>query len=227
MMFGIYASPTHTFERLREKPVWLLPLLIAVVANMAATAVSAQFVDWQAQRDLALERMQQRGMPEEQIQKALEGMERFHTNPFLRTGLPLFGSLFNQLVAVFFLALVYNLCLPLLGAGGNYVRTLSVVTHAGLVALPGAVVRILLVLFKRSAEVSTSLLLAAPGLKPGFLYVLFSRVDLFVVWQLVLVGLGLKVAFGTKGSASYWLVFGIWFLLTLVFGTLALIGGGR
>lgn len=223
-MFGIYASPTGTFARLKEKPAWLLPLIIALVCNLAATAVSVQHVDWQEQRDRAVERMQARGMTEEQVEQALGNMDRFYTNPLLRTGAPLVSALVVQLVAVFLLTLVYNLALPLLGASGSYLRTLAVVTHAGLVALPAAAVRIILVLLKRSAEVSTSLLALAPGLRSGFLGVVLGRIDLFAIWQLVLAGLGLKVVYDMKGSKSYWLVFGVWVALTLVFGLLGLVG---
>lgn len=226
-MFGVYTSPTGTFEKLREKPAWLLPLILTVIANMAATAVSVQYVDWQAQRDAATERMQERGMTEEQIQRSTEGMDRFYSNTLLRTGVPIASALVTQLIALFLLALVYNLGLPLLGASGNYRRTLSVVAHAGLVWIPGAAVRILLILLKRSSEVSTSLLAAVPGVKHGFLAVVLGRVDIFTIWQLVLTGLGLKVVFGVKGGKTYWLVFAVWLILTVVFGVLGMLGGGR
>ncbi len=225
-MLGVYASPSAVFARLKERPVWLLPLVVSVVANLVATAVSTQYIDWQAQKEQAVERMQARGMPPDQIEKAVEGMERFYSNSLLRTGLPLISSLVTQLIAVFFLAFVYNLCLPLVGAGSNYQRTLSVVTHASLVWLPGAFVRILLILLKRSSEVTTSLLVVVPNVKTGFLAVILGRLDIFAIWQLILTGLGLKVVYDIKGKKSYWLVFAVWFALTVIFGVLAIIGGG-
>ncbi|OYD15278.1 hypothetical protein CH330_06220 [candidate division WOR-3 bacterium JGI_Cruoil_03_51_56] len=220
-MFGIYASPTNTFQRLKEKPVWLLPLIIALVANMAVTVLSTQYVDWGKQHEQAIEKMQEKGMTEEQIQKATERMEQFSSNPFMRTGLPLIGSLITQVIVVFFLAFVYNISLPLLGVTGNFMRTLSVVTNAGLIALPAALVKAIIIIIKHSAEVSTSLLLAAPNIKTGFLAVLLRRIDIFTIWQLILVGLGLKVVFDIKGSKPYWIVFGVWALVTVIFGLLA------
>jgi len=78
------------------------------------------------------------------------------------------------------------------------------------------------VLLKRSAEVSTSLLLAAPNIKSGFLQVLFSRVDPFAFWQLILMALGLKVVFDLKGPKSYLMVFIVWLAFTLIFASLGL-----
>ena len=224
-MFGIYTAPTSTFAKLREKPKWLVPLIIAAVATMAAAAVATQYVDWEEQRATAVERMEERGMTEEQMDEALERMEAFSTNPVMRYGLPVLGALVTYLVSMFFLSLVYNIALPLVGTPGNYMKTLSVVTHAGLVAVPAALVRIVLMLLRGSAEVSTSLLLAFPDVGSRFLGVVLGRVDLFTIWQVILVGLGLKVVFDVKGSRSYWLAAAVWLLITLVFGALALLGG--
>lgn len=225
-MFGIYFSPTRTFERLKEKPVWLVPLILVVVVNLAVTALALQYVDWESQRQAAVDRMQERGMTEEQIEQATERMGTFYDNPLMKTGFPLIGALITQVVGVLFLTLVFNLGLPLLGAAGNFRRTLSVVACGSLVAIPGALVRAILILLRRSAEVSTSLMLAFPNLKQGFLTVILSRIDVFVIWQFILFGLGLKVAFDTRGSKSYWLVFGVWALITLILAALGLLGGG-
>ncbi|MFO7637817.1 MAG: YIP1 family protein [bacterium] len=223
-MLSVFTSPGQLFARLRERPVWLLPLALAVVASLAATAVSTNYFDWSEQRDAAVEAMQQRGMSETDIEQALVQMERFTGNPLMRFGMPLAGGLITQLVAFFFLALIYNLALPLLGAQGSYRGVMSVTAHAGLVAVPAAALRILLMVMTRSAQAGTSLLLAFPGLEQGFLQVVLSRVDPFVIWQVVLTGLGLKVFFDIKGSKSYWLVAAIWVFITLVFGLLAGLG---
>lgn len=221
-MFAIYTSPVTAFERLKDRPVWLLPLVLAIIANLAVTFVTARYVNWEEQRATAVERMKARNMSAEEIEQAIAGMDRFAASPLLRYGAPLVGTLITSLVSVFFLALIYNICLPLLGVDGNFRRTLSVVAMSGLVALPSALVRIPLALATKSAQVSTSLLVAFPNLKSLFLTVILSRIDLFTLWQLVLAGLGLKVVFDISGNRSWWLVFSIWGVLTLV---LALLGG--
>jgi hypothetical protein len=227
MMFQVFTAPTAAFTRLREKPNWWLPLIITAVATVAATAVSVQYVDWSSQRETAVAQMQERGMSEEDIEAAVQRMENFTSNPLMRYGLPVVGGLITHVIAVFFLALIYNLALPLLGASGNYLRTLAVTTNAALVAVPAALVKIILMVMRRSAEVGTSLALAFPNIESRFLSVVLARVDPFTIWQVILVGLGLKVVYDIKGSKSYWLAVVVWALFTLIFGLLATLGGGR
>jgi Yip1 domain len=219
-MFDIYTSPTSAFQRLKEKPTWLVPLIIIVVVNMVAAMFTAQYVDWDAQRQKAIDQMRERNMSEADIQKATENMDRIFRSPLVRYGSPLVNGLVTSVVGVLFLALIYNICLPLLGGTGSFVRSLSVTAWAGLAAVPGAVIRIVLVLLKRSAEVSTSLAALFPSVKSGFVVVILSRLDPFAIWQLILAGLGLKVVFDLKGSKSYWLVFSVWGVLTLIFALL-------
>jgi hypothetical protein len=221
-LFDIYFAPNRAFARQKDKPVWLVPLIIALVFNMLIALLSAQYVDWDKQKQFAMDRMRAQNMTEEQVQQATGRMDKFYSNPIMRYGMPPVSALFISLIGVFFLAIVYNVSLPLLGGTSDFMRALAVVCNAGLVAVPSAIVRAGLVLLKRSSEVTTSLLLAAPGLKPGFLTVVLSRVDVFAIWQLILCALGLSVVFNLKGAKSYVLVFAVWAVLTLVF---ALLGG--
>ena len=225
MLLGIFTAPSATFQRLREKPTWLVPLIIVVVATLAVTALSTRYVDWDAQREQAVERMGQRGLTAEQQEQQLAAMEKAFSSPLLRYGAPLVGALITALIGIFFLVIVYNLALPLVGASGNFARMLSVVSWSSLVLVPGAVVRGVLVLLRHSANVSTSLLLAAPDLKPGLLAVLLARVDLFTIWQLIVTAIGLRVMFDVRSGKAYGLVFGVWALLTVVLGLLASLGG--
>ncbi len=226
-MLDIYFAPTRAFARLKEKPTWWLPLVITVVVTLAVTAVTLQFFDWQAQQERAIDAMRNRNMTEEQIEQATEQMAKFWSSPLLRFGMPLASALVMQLAAVFVLALIYNLAMPLLGASGNYLKSLAVVCLASLVSVPAGLVKLLLVLLKRSGEVSTSLLLAAPGIKSGFLQVLLGRLDPFAIWQLVLVAIGLKTVFDLKGSKPYVLVFLVWLAFTLVFAVFGILQPGR
>lgn len=222
-MLDVFTAPSTAFARLKEKPVWLVPLVLALVASIAVSTLRVHFVDWSEQRAVAVEKMRERNMTDEQIDQALAGMEKFQTIPLLRYGLPAIGALLTGIIAVLFVTVVYNVSLPLLGATPSFRRTLAVVTNAGLVAIPSAIVNGLLILLRRSAEANTSLLAFFPGQRTGFLAVILSRVELFAIWQLLLAGLGLKVVHDIKGGRSWWLVIALFVLLTLIFGLL----GGR
>ena len=226
-MLDIYLSPGRAFARLKEKPTWLIPLVVVLVFNMLFVFVSSHYVDWDKQRQAAVERMRDRNVPQEQIDKATAGMEKFYSSPAMRYGIPEVSVLFLSLLALLFLAVVYNVGLPLFGAASDFKRAWAIVCNAGLVAVPATIVRGGLVLLKRSSEVTTSLLMAAPSLKQPFLKALLSQLDIFDFWKFVLIAIGLKVVFGVKSSKSYTLVFAVWLIVMLVLSLLGMSAGGR
>ncbi|HTW92900.1 MAG TPA: Yip1 family protein [bacterium] len=226
-MLDIYLSPSRAFARLKEKPTWLIPLVIVLVFNMLFVVVSSHYVDWGKQRQAAVERMRDRNVPQEQIDKATAGMEKFYSSPAMRYGVPAISALFVGIIAFLFLAVVYNVGLPLFGAASDFKRAWAIVCNAGLVMVPAVIVRSGLVLLKHSSEVTTSLLMAAPNLKQPFLKALLSQLDIFDFWRFVLVAIGLQVVFGVKSSKSYTLVFAVWLVVMLVLSLLGMTAGGR
>ena len=226
-MLDIFLAPGRAFSRLKEKPTWLVPLIIVLVFNMLLVFVSSHYIDWDKQRQAALERMRERNMPQEQIDKATEGMDKFYSSPAMRYGMPVVSALFIGVLALLFLAVVYNVGLPLFGAASDFKRTWAIVCNASLVAVPAAIVRGGMVLLKRSSEVTTSLLMAAPGLKQPFLKALLAQLDLFDFWKFLLIAIGLTVVFNVKNSKSYTLVFAVWLIVILVLSLLGMGAGGR
>jgi len=226
-MLDIYLAPGRAFARLKERPTWLVPLIVALVFNVLFVFLSSQYVDRDKQRQVALEQMRERNMPEEQIEKAMEGLDKYYSSPAMRYGLPVVSTLVIGLIAALFLAVVYNVSLPLFGGTGDFKRTWAIVCNASLVAVPATIVRGLLVLLKRSAEVTTSLLVAAPNIKHGFLAGLLAQLDIFEFWKFMLIAMGIKVVFGLKGSKSYTLVFAVWLVVMLLLALLGMRAAGR
>ncbi len=225
-MLDIYLAPGRAFARLKEKPSWLVPLAVVLVFNILFSLLAAQYVDWEKQRQTALDRMRERNMSEEQIQQATEGMDKFYSNPVMRYGMPAVSALFITVIAALFLAVIYNVSLPLFGGTGDFKRTWAVVCNASLVAVPATIVRGALVLFKRSAEVTTGLLAAAPTIKQPFLKGLLAQLDIFDFWKFVLIAIGLTIVLGVKKSKSYTLVFAVWGVVILILALLGM-GAGR
>lgn len=226
-MLDIYLAPGRAFARLKEKPSWLIPIIIVLLFNMIMALLSAQYVDWDKQRQTALDRMRERNMSEEQIQQATEGMDKLYTSPAMRYGMPAVSALVITLIAALFLAVIYNVSLPLFGGTGDFKRTWAIVCNASLIAVPAAIVRGALVLLKGSAEVTTSLLAAAPNLKHGFLAGLLAQLDIFDFWKFVLIAIGLTTVLGIKKSKSYTLVFSVWLVVMLILALLGMRAAGR
>jgi hypothetical protein len=154
-------------------------------------------------------------------------MDRFYASPAMRYGMPVVSGLIVSLIALLFLAVIYNVSLPLFGGASDFKRTWAIVCNASLVAVPATVIRGMLILLKHSSEVTTSLLVAAPNLKHGFLAGLLAQLDIFDFWKFMLIAIGLKVVFGLKGSKSYTIVFAVWFVVILILALLGMGAGGR
>jgi hypothetical protein len=120
-------------------------------------------------------------------------------------------------LGILIFTLILNLLIPLLGTSGSFKKTFAVTTNSALMRIPGAIVKAILMFIKGSSDISTSLTLFLPKMThQGFLYGLFSRIDFFTIWELILVGLGLKVLFNISGKKSYYVVFGLWLLYIII-----------
>ncbi len=226
-MLDIYLAPGRAFARLKEKPTWLVPLIIVLLLNMLFAVMASQYVDWEKQKKAALDQMRERNVPQEQVDRAIEGMDKFYTSPVMRYGVPAVSTLVVSLIALLFLAVVYNVSLPLFGGTSDFKRMWSIVCNASLVAVPATLVRGILVLLKRSSEVTTGLAVAAPGLEQGFLKALLTQLDIFDFWKFLLIALGLKVVFGVKDSKAYTLAFAVWVVVILALSLLGMRAGVR
>jgi hypothetical protein len=143
----------------------------------------------------------------------------------MRYGMPAVSALFVTVIAALFLAVIYNVSLPLFGGTGDFKRTWAIVCNASLIAVPAAIVRGALILLKRSAEVTTSLLAAAPAIKQPFLKGLLAQLDIFDFWKFVLIAIGLTTVLGIKKSKSYTLVFAVWGVVVLILALLGMSAG--
>jgi len=209
---NIYTSPTQTFTKLSEKPKWLIPLIIVVIVSILLSLVAMSKTNWDEQRAKVREMLEKQNVPQERIDKIMTSM-----NP--KTGLirGIIAVLIATPLGILIFTLILNLLIPVLGTACLFKKTFAVTTHSALVRVPGAIVKAILMFIKGSSDISTSIMLFFPKMAhQGFVYGLFSRIDFFTIWELILVGLGLKVLFNISGKKSYYAVFGLWLLYIII-----------
>ncbi len=175
-ILNIFSSPRIYFSQLKEKPVWLLPLIIVLACALFSTFIASRYIRF---GEIA-ERMRERGMPEEQIER----VKTFYESPKAII-ISLISVLFTTTIFLFVLSLLLNLALPLFGSEGVFLKTFSLVVNTGLVSALGNIIRAILILFKKSPFVSTNLSLILPqSLRKTFLFSLFSQLDIFLFGSL-------------------------------------------
>lgn len=211
-LLNIFTAPRKTFTGLKEKPKWATAFVIVliVVAIVAAFTISmTRKTVMVGQR----EAMEERGLSEEEIERAM----KFTQGPVAIVGAAVGGAIFIAIILLLF-ALVINLFIPLLGGKSLYRTIFSVVCFSALIKVPAAALKLILIAITKSIYVTTSLALLVPNLaKTSFAYQLLSGFDFFIIWEMILVSLGISITSGIKQKNAYILVFIIW-IATLFIG---------
>jgi hypothetical protein len=210
-LIGVFSSPKETFESIDQKPTWLVPFIITVII---AIGLNFLVMDIGVRDQIA--KMEAMGAPSEQI----EAVETQMQGPMR----------YIQIVAIPIVTLIIWAILSgvllfgsttILGGDAKFKKVFSVVAWSNLVTLLGGIIKTLLILSKGTIQgVSTSLavLLPTPDLAdgPSIFYRVLSKIDIFIIWQLVLwiVGLAVINRFTTKKAATF--VIPLWIFWVLV-----------
>lgn len=206
MILDIFLSPRNYFLKLKEKPTFVIPLIIILIFTLLQTYVVNRYTDVSE----IVKIMEERGAPPEQIERAKE----FLKSP-ARLIISLISALIVTIIILLIISLIFNFSLPLLGTESNFNKTFSIVCGSGLIAGFGSLIRSLIIILRQSPFVITNLAVFLPQEK-GLLYNFLSRFDFFTIWQIILIAFGLKIVFEMKGNKSYYLVIGIWLLWNFI-----------
>lgn len=207
-IFDVYFSPTNYFNKLKEKPQWLIPLIIIVVIAILMTVIT--LVTFGPEKRIA--QLKEQNIPPEQLEKA----EQFMKSP-LSNIISVATVIIYIPVTLLLVSLIFHFILPLIGTSGKYLMTFSIIVGAGLVRVPQMIVKMILTLIKGTPYVHTSFALFVPMLaKNSFIFRLLSKLDFFTIWEIALIGLGLQTIYLIKDKKSYYLVFGLWLLYIIL-----------
>ena len=219
-VINIFFEPKKVFESLKIKPTWLVPFIIVALLGIGfyyfayPMIMSEQIAKIEANEKI----------PAEQKELIIEKMQESGHPPVWQVGISPIGVLIYFAIASAVLFFVFNV---LLGGDSTFRKVFSVYCYSGLVAIPATVVKLPLTLVKKSADVQTSLaLLLSPDVKETFLYRIFSSFDVFVIWQVILVSIGMAVIYKFTSKRSYTTVFVLWVIwIFLKSGLSSLFGG--
>jgi hypothetical protein len=234
-MLSVLTSPTKTFEAIRERPTWVVVLLVTVLFAAVPWLLMADRVDMDAQRALMVEQLENRGIRGAEAEQQLEVMDRFSSGP-----LRYLNGIIIPIIVVF--ALLLTTLFYWGGSrfvGGSDVRfgqTWSTVLHA---SVPAIVLKSLLslpIILSREmwnpraiqeagGFLPSNLAFLAPEEASAWLMVLLQRLDLFVVWTVILVVLGLAIVARISKGLAAGLAVTAWLFGTLVGGAMAKLGG--
>ncbi len=212
-IMDIYFAPSKVFTSLKEKPQWLVPFIIVLVV-VAVTAVVTVSLTREAIAERQEQVFEERGLSEEQIEQA----RQFTSGPVIMISSAVSAAVITAAVLLIF-ALVVNLFIPLFGGEGGFKMVFSVICFSALVTVPAAILKLIMIAITRSPFVTTSLALLVPNLaKTSFVYQLLAGFDFFILWEMILVGLGISITNNVMKRNAYILVFLVW-IISIFVGT--------
>jgi len=237
---GVLLSPGETFEDINRKPSWIVPLLISI----AVSTVFWWFILWyfdagwhQFMRKTLADRAAQSGQPpptDEAVAKALSFTKIIYYSI----------AVVGPIIIGLLVAGVFALGMMVMQAQTTFKKIFSVVLWSGAVTgLVSIIVTIASVLFVRGSEAAKDFnpqdLGNLSATNPGALLpsstsavvkALASSIDVFTIWYLILLSIGLAAIAGTKkiktGNTAK-LVFGLWVIVVLIKVGAAALGFGQ
>jgi hypothetical protein len=219
-VINIFFEPKKVFESLKIKPTWLIPFLIA-----ALIGIGFFYYTYPLMMKQQVEKIRENEkIPDEQKQMIIEKMTERNHPPLWQLPFAPVGALFVFAILSAVLFFVFNV---LLGGDSTFRLVFSVYAYSSLIAIPSMIVKFPLIMIKKDIGVQTSLaLLLSADSKDTFLYRILSGFDIFTLWQVILLSVGMGVLYKYTTKKAFTVVFVLWVLLILGMSGLSSLFGG-
>lgn len=219
-IINTFFEPKKVFESLKIKPTWLIPFLIVTLLGIGSFYYTFPFI--MAQQ---VERIQENEkIPEEQKELIIEKLTEKDHPPLWQLALAPIGTLVSLVIVAAVLFFVFNV---LLGGDSAFRRIFSVYCYSSLIAIPAMIVKFPLIMMKENLNVQTSLaLILSVNEKDTFLYSVLSSFDIFTIWQVILVSMGLGVMYKYTTKKTFTAVLILWLIWILAKSGLSTLFGG-
>ncbi|MBA7617224.1 hypothetical protein ES703_24536 [subsurface metagenome] len=215
-LLSVFVAPNELFTDLGERPRWLVPFIILILAAAVASLLPRLLLPTEVWLDAM--RQQLPGgveMSEEQMAVAMTTMRSPVSVALNALGGILISGGGAILATLFFWALF-----SILGGKISFTRSFAVVSYSSLIKVLGMVLIVTLTLILQRLDIQTSFALL-PALKPNtYLYRFAAQIDFFTVWRVIIMGLGFSVVANVPKVKSYLSVIIPWILLSLAMATL-------
>jgi hypothetical protein len=227
-LLGVFISPGETFEDVARKPGFWAPLIAVVLGTVATVETMVWKIGLERLARMGIEQSSRASsMSPEQIDQAVSmnvKIARFAT--------PIFAILGPPIVLLIIAGVGILIVNVIFGGRAGFKTTFSLVCYADLISLLGVIMAVAMMFFGDPDHFNAQNLVPS---NVGFflnqhevsksLYSLASSADIFSIWLLILLGVGLSKGTGGKVKPlPISLAFaGVWLLYVLAKVGLAMI----
>ncbi len=209
MSFGtkfvnIFVSPGETFKSLENKPDWLIPVIFITVSAIALVVLTWPYlIEIQIEKTMAM--MQSNpNIPADQL-SAIEDRMRSPGQQYMGYASALFAPVLILLIQ----AVIFHFTMVFLDGKNTFKQVFSVVSYSSLIGMLWGVIFVVLVLIDGRADITASLnfLVSDPD---STMFLILTKIDLFQIWQLIRMSIGLGIVSQTNFEKAASIVFGWW-----------------
>jgi hypothetical protein len=197
---GVFFEPARTFRDIAERPTWLVPLVLVILAVIGVSTAMSQRIGWERIFRHQMEtnsRYQQ--MTQEQREQTLALQMKFASVGAYAAAVIV--PVYDVVVA----AVLLGIAGGLMGGGMRFKQVFATVCWAGMPGLISAILTTVVIFLKNPDDFNVQNPIAFnlgafldPNTASKFVYSLAGSMDLFVFWTIFLMATGLKAAAGKK-----------------------------
>jgi hypothetical protein len=206
-IWRIFYKPSAVAASVDQKPTWLVPVIVVLVLGFVAVYASYEYnVEYQKQVFQKMQRDHGTGMDPESL---------FKVTPAKRIYGGAIGGLSMVLGVLVGAAILHGVAL-VVGGKSSFRKVFCLYSYAWIIPAVGGLVKVPLVLAKKSIDVRSSLAALTPGVAfDSPLGVMLNSADLFYIWMLAatVVGYSILTGLGTKKSTA--IVIGLYILFVV------------
>ena len=222
-MTGVITEPGDTFEAVKtstKRNYWVIPIIILGVVYLISSFLVMNDEELYSEiKEKQMTAMKERldkavkegKMTQEQVNESVEKTDKMFSksNPLFSV-FPFFGVIM-VFISLFFSGLVFWGTLKLLKGTANYMLVICVLGLASIIDSIQAVIDTVLAIFtgKLNANIGPALLFSKEGIGEKMMTFL-AHFDVFNIWYLIIVAIGLAKVSNLKSSQTLQVVFGLW-----------------
>jgi hypothetical protein len=227
-LINLFIAPSEFFEQFRDQAealeppsrralIWPPVLVLALIG--AFSMVFLQDLVKDVQFEQAVSRIENNDkIPEEKKEDLMLDIKDRFENPSTALQAITWGSsLLSLPIRAAFMALIALLIGNFIfGGQSDYATVFALTAYAYFITIIELIVKIPLMLSKWTFEVYTGLGLLGIGEPGGFVHTFLAGVDLFSIWRLILIAIGLGIIY-RQGTGKYMgALFAFWLLQLMI-----------
>ena len=221
---GVFFEPGKTFADVAQRPSWFVPMLLTVLFGLIFCVVVGQRIGWDNIAQQQMEKRMAKMQPEQRAQAMQQADLTKKITVVTAYVITVIGPAIGYLISALVLL---GIVAGILSAPVKFKQVFAIMCYSGLVGVVAAVLMVVVIFLKANPadfDIQHPLAFNAGALMDPngpnkFLFSVASSLDVFSLWRILLIAVGLKAAAGKKLSFG-----GALFAVLLPWGVMVLIG---